>query len=107
MVTHDALQERRSPIDHIARRTKHYEPDTRNYLGTRYELTTLGLRVRDRLSNFRRFPEASFSRACNAWVCIAEPRASRRNPLKQSAAPPTGTSGTRSCKHPAANAESS
>lgn len=35
-----------SPLERLVRRRKHYEPGTTNYLGTRYELTALGLLVR-------------------------------------------------------------
>jgi len=41
---HDA-----SPIDRLARRVKHYEPGTRRYLGTRYQITPLGKAVKARL----------------------------------------------------------
>jgi hypothetical protein len=41
---HDA-----SPLDRLVRRTKHYGPGGGGYLGTRYALRPLGLKVRDRL----------------------------------------------------------
>lgn len=35
-----------SPLERLVRRRKHYEAGTTNYLGTRYEMTALGLLVR-------------------------------------------------------------